>query len=141
MKLFLKRQIKTCQDCDQLRPFTVKRTCPAKTRIKTDTIEFFFQEDSSMDLTSRMIWRFGHLIKLHPNSFSVKSQSVALHFAISQVFAEETKETYFSVKSSWEVNWIIMFQKDAVWYGEDLNSSPQKLIYCKMTLHRVKLCM
>ena len=45
-KLFLKRQIKTCQDCDQLRPFTVKRTCPAKTRMKTDIIEFFFSRGS-----------------------------------------------------------------------------------------------
>ena len=50
-------QIKTCQDCDQLRPFTVKRTCPAKTRIKTDIIESFFQEDPCMDLASRLIWR------------------------------------------------------------------------------------
>ena len=48
-------QIKTCQDCDQLRPFTVKKTCPAKSRINSDIIEFFFQEDSSMDLASRMI--------------------------------------------------------------------------------------
>ena len=29
-------------------------------------------------------------------------------------FAKETKKTYFSVKSSWKVLWIIMFQKDAV---------------------------
>ena len=34
-------QIKTCQDCDQLRPFTVKRTCPAKNRVNCDIIEFF----------------------------------------------------------------------------------------------------
>ena len=75
-------QIKTCQDCDQLRPFTVKRTCPAKTRIKTDIIEKKFQENSSMDLASTMIWRFGHLMKLDTSSFSVKSQNVALDFAI-----------------------------------------------------------
>ena len=42
LNFFLKNQIKTCQDCDQLRPFTVKRTCPAETRIKTDKIEFFW---------------------------------------------------------------------------------------------------
>ena len=36
-------QIKTCQDCDQLRPFTVKKTCPAKSRINSDIIEFFFK--------------------------------------------------------------------------------------------------
>ena len=60
----------------------MKWTCPAKTRIKTDTIDFFFQEDSSMDLTSKMIRIFGHLMKLDTSSFSVKSQSVALHFAI-----------------------------------------------------------
>ena len=29
-------------------------------------------------------------------------------------FAKETKETDFSVKSSWEVHWIIMFQKECV---------------------------
>ena len=62
---------------DLRKPFTVKRTCPAKTRIKTDLTEKKIQEDSSMDLPSRMIWRFGHLMKLDPSSFSVKSQSVA----------------------------------------------------------------
>ena len=50
-------QIKTCQDCDQLRPFTVKRTCPAKNRANSDIIESFFQEDPCMDLASRLIWR------------------------------------------------------------------------------------
>ena len=50
-------QIKTYQDCDQLRPFTVKRTCPAKNRANSDTIESFFQEDPCMDLASRLIWR------------------------------------------------------------------------------------
>ena len=50
-------QIKTCQDCDQLRPFTVKRTCPAKNRANFDIIESFFQEDPCMDLASRLIWR------------------------------------------------------------------------------------
>ena len=34
----------------------MKRTCPAKTRIKTDIIEFFFQDDPCMDLASRLIW-------------------------------------------------------------------------------------
>jgi hypothetical protein len=33
----------------------VKRTCPAKTRIKTDKIEKKNQEDSSMDLAPRLM--------------------------------------------------------------------------------------
>ena len=48
-------QIKTCQDCDQLRPFTVKKTCPAKKRINSDIIEKKFQADPCMDLASRLI--------------------------------------------------------------------------------------
>ena len=93
----------------------MERTSTAKNRVKTDIIEYFFQEDSIMDLASRMIWRFGHLMKLDKSSFSVKSQSAVLHFCNLTNFAKETKETNFSVKSSWEVHWIIMFQKDAVW--------------------------
>ena len=92
----------------------MKRTCPAKSRIITDTIKKNFQENSSMDLASRMIWRFGRPMKLDTSSFSVKSQSAVLHFCHLTSFAEETKENIFSVKSSWEVRWIIMFQKDAV---------------------------
>ena len=61
-----------------------------------------------------MIWRFGHLMKLDTSSFSVKWQSAELHFCHLTSFAEETKETNFSVKSSWKVHWIVMFQKDAV---------------------------
>ena len=60
----------------------MKRTCAAKTKIKTDILEKKFQENSSMDLASRMILRFGHLMKLDTSSFSVQSQSVALHFDI-----------------------------------------------------------
>ena len=36
---------------------------------------------------------------------------------ISQVIFKETKETNFSVKSSWEVHLIVMFQKNAVCKG------------------------
>ena len=92
----------------------MERTWTAKTRVKTDIIEFFFQEDSSMDLASRMIWRFGCPMKLDTSRFSVKSQSPVLHFCHLTSFSKETKETNFSVKSSWEVRWIIMFQKDVV---------------------------
>ena len=69
-----------------------------------------------MDLASRMIWRFGHLLKLDTSNFSVKSQCVALHSCHLTSFDEETN---FSVKPSWEVHWIIMFQKTAVWFSSD----------------------
>ena len=94
----------------------MKVTWSAKPRIKTDIVDFFFQGDSSMDLAFRMIWRFGRPMKLDTSSFSVKSQSAVLHLCHLTNFAKETKETNFSVKSSWEVHWIIMFQKDAVWH-------------------------
>ena len=81
---------------------------------------FFFQEDLSMDLASRMIWKFGRPMKLHTSSFSVKSQSAVLHFHHSTNFARDTKETNFSVKSSWKIHWIIMFQKDAVCWGSEI---------------------
>ena len=45
--------------------------------------------------------------------FSVKLQSPVLHWYNIMNFAKETKETNFSVKSSWEVRWITMF-KDVV---------------------------
>ena len=72
-------------------------------RVKTDTIDFFFQEDSSMDLASRMIRRFYRPMKLDTSSFSVISQSAVLHCCHLSNFAKETKENNFSVKSSWEV--------------------------------------
>ena len=65
-------QIKTCQDCDQLRPFTVKRTCPAKNRANSDIIESFFQEDPCMDLASRLIWRC--FIETPSNESALKSK-------------------------------------------------------------------
>ena len=37
-------------------------------------------------------------------AFFVKSQSAVLHFCHLTSFAKETKETIFSVKSSWEAN-------------------------------------
>ena len=67
-----------------------------------------------MDLVSRMIWRFGHQIKLDTSSFSVKSQSAILHFFHLTTFVEETKAFNFSVKTSWRVRWIMMLQKDLV---------------------------
>ena len=42
-------QIKTCQDCDQLRPFTVKRTCPTKNRANSDIIESFLKGPPDFD--------------------------------------------------------------------------------------------
>ena len=56
-------------------------------------------------------------MKLDTSSFFVKSQSAALQFCHLTSFAEENKETNFSVKSSWEVRLIKLFQKDVVWYG------------------------
>ena len=50
-------------------------------RVKTDLREKI-QEDSSMDLASRMIWRSGCPMKLDTSNFSVKSQNAVLIFAI-----------------------------------------------------------
>ena len=62
-----------------------------------------------MYLASRLIWRFvpnlSQQTKFDGSSFSVKSQSAVLHFC----------HLTSSVKSSWEVCWIIMFHKDVVW--------------------------
>ena len=63
--------------------------------------------------------------KIQQNQFSVKSQNPVLNIChlttifvsnhhVMSIFAKETKRTYFSVKSSWEVHWIIMFQTEAV---------------------------
>ena len=49
----------------------------AKSRLKTDTIEIYFQEDPSMRLTSRLIWG---LTKFDGSSFFVKSQSAVINF-------------------------------------------------------------
>ena len=116
-RLCPKRKIKTCQDCDQLRPFTVKRTCPAKSRIKTDTIEFFFQEDSSMDLAFRLIRRY--FLNCFFSSKKILSNHLSdLHNTlISPIFYIAIQNRQFSVKSSKEVYWIVMFQKDAVCSG------------------------
>ena len=65
------------------------------------------------------------LTKFNGNSFLVKLQSAVLnichlttffsnHNVITDLLRRETTYTYFSVKSSREVHWIIMFQKDAV---------------------------
>ena len=81
----------------------MKRTCPAKNRINSDTIFFFsrgfihgfgFQNDLKIWLSN----------KVKHKQFFVKSQSAVLHFCHLTSFAEETKETNFSVKSSWEVH-------------------------------------
>ena len=52
-----------------------------KKGVKTD-IKENNQANSFMDLASRMILRFGGPMKSNTSSFSVKSQNVALHFAI-----------------------------------------------------------
>ena len=49
----------------------MKKTCPAKTRMKTDTIEFFFQEDPSMRLASR--WSKGVFCQITKDSFEFLS--------------------------------------------------------------------
>ena len=54
------------------------------------------------------------LPKLDASSFSVKSQIAVLNFCHLTSFAKEIKQLFFSVKSSWEVHWIIMFQTDLV---------------------------
>ena len=65
-----------------------------------------------MRLVSRLIWR---LTNFDRHSFSVKLQSAVLIFCHLTSFLGVL---LFSVKSSWEVHWIVMFQKDAVWYVE-----------------------
>ena len=54
----------------------------------------------SKKLTSRMICRFGHIIK----QFFCQITKCSFKFCHLTSFAEETKETNFSVKSSWEVH-------------------------------------
>ena len=85
----------------------------------THTASFWniiIQWTSPDDLTENKLFyqRFGCPMKLDTSRFSVKSQSPVLHFCHLTSFSKETKETNFSVKSSWEVRWIIMFQKDVV---------------------------
>ena len=74
-----------------------------------------------MRLTSRSIWR---LTKFDRSSFSVKSQRAVLNFGHLMIFLDQNSlfkikgvSAYFSVKSSWEVHWIIMFQMDLVCTG------------------------
>ena len=107
----------------------MKRTCPAKTRIKTDIIEFFFQDDPCMDLASRLIWNLSPELqadKIQQKQFFCQIPKCSFEFLsfdnfffsnhhVISGFAKETKNNYFSVKSSWEVHWMIMFQKDVVW--------------------------
>ena len=107
----------------------MKRTCLAKNRANFDIIESFFQEDPCMDLASRLIWSWQN------STEAVFLSNRKVQFWISviwQVFSfwfTVKWEKYFSVKSSWEVHWIVMFQKDAVcrsayviyeWYLLDL---------------------
>ena len=55
------------------------------------------------------------LSKFDGSSFFVKLQSTVLYFCHFTSFSMETRETNFSVKLSWKIHWIIMFQKDVVW--------------------------
>ena len=50
---------KTCQDCGQLRPFTVKRTYTATNRVILVGINCKNWKDSSMRLAFRQVTRFG----------------------------------------------------------------------------------
>ena len=103
-----------------------QNTSPAKTRIKTDIIEKKFQENPCMDLSSGLIWNLNPELqadKIQLKQFFCQITKYSFEFLSFDnffspqfpSFAEETKETNFSVKSSWQVNWVIMFQKDAVW--------------------------
>ena len=57
---------------------------PEKNRINSDIIEFFFQEDSSMDLASRLIWNLSPELhadtKFNRSRFCVKLQIAVLNF-------------------------------------------------------------
>ena len=93
---------------DQLRPFTVKRTCPAKNRVNSDIIEIFFKRIHAW------IWlpdwfeisvQNCMLTKFNRSSFFVKSQSAVLNFChlttffpdhhVISCFAKETKKLIF----------------------------------------------
>ena len=80
-----------------------------------------------MDLASRLIWNlriacwqnstetvFWSNCKVQFWTFVIWQLFFSNHNVITDLLRRETTCTYFSVKSSREVHWIIMFQKDAV---------------------------
>ena len=110
----------------------MKRTCPAKNRANFDIIESFFQEDPCMDLASRLIWSWQN------STEAVFLSNRKVQFWISviwQVFSFRFTvkwEKYFSVKSSWEVHWIVMFQKDAVCKGPQIPIKLETKRHCDL---------
>ena len=100
----------------------MERTWPAKNRIKFDVIDFFFQEDPCMDLTFTLIWNLSpemHADKIQQKQFLCQIALCSFEFlSFDNFFFQSSCYQWFcnfSVKSSWEVRWIIMFQKDKVW--------------------------
>ena len=88
----------------------MKRTSPAKNRLKANVIKNKFQEDPSMRLPSRLIWRFcRHFLKLILSNH-LSNLLPTLISRIFQLLLKIGKRNFFSVKSSWEVHWIVMFQ-------------------------------
>ena len=73
-------------------------------------LKLIFSEESVLKNVSKKI------LSNHLSNF--------LHTLISRIFSmlfKIDKYKMFSVKSSWEVHWIVMFQKDAVCYGWPLS--------------------
>ena len=74
-----------------------------------------------MDLASRMIWRFGCPMSVRHKQFFCQITKCSFNFChLTEFFFSSSSfhcqfwQNSFSVNSSWEVHWIIMFQKDAV---------------------------
>ena len=118
----------------------VERTCPAKNRISSDKIFFFFQEDSSMDLASRLIWNLSpelHAGKIQQKQFFCQIAKCTFDFLPFDNFSFQSSFyqwfCYFSVKLSWEVRWIIMFKKDAVCILEQLKNVATKTTWLEVT--------
>jgi hypothetical protein len=92
----------------------VKRTCPAKTRIETDIIEKIFSRRFIHGFGFQNDLKIWSSNEVRHKQFFCQITKCSFTFCHLTSFDEATKETNFSVKSSWEVNWIVMFQKDAV---------------------------
>ena len=78
-----------------------------------------------MRLASRSIWRFVSNSVQTEEKNSSNGKKLTLHLVIWRKKAasiESKSKTIFSVKSSWEVHWILMFQKDLVWFGRSISN-------------------
>ena len=110
-------QIQNHTYSNKSKSFTVKTISPGQNRDKTDIIELFWRGsihafDLQIDLKAFLLQKKAHAKKNLSNHWSN-----LLCTLISRIFLIAFKIGNFSVKSSWEVYWIVMSQKDAVWNG------------------------